>query len=87
MRKMSKPVREFVEQANKSMLQGTLTENQKLFHFVDSILMQNKMYHGYNFYCKTDAGNLYLAGADKSHWDINGIFRERETDVRQFYIR
>ena len=89
-RKMTKDIRELVEKANKTMQTGTLAENDKLFHFITSVLLEKNMYKGYNLYCWAELENgdkwLKLAGSDENHCDEKGHFKEQPTDIRQFYL-
>ena len=89
-RKMTKDIRAIVEKANKWMEKGTLADNEKLFNFISSLLLEKNMYKGFNLYCWAELPNgtkwLQLAGGDKSHRDENGHFKELPTDIRQFYL-
>lgn len=88
-RAMTKAVKEVVDMANKSMTVGTLEQNNKLFYFIETMLLEKGMYLGYNLYCWAELPDgtkwLQLAGGDKNHRDENGHFKELPTDIRQFY--
>lgn len=87
---MTKDIYAMVSKANAYMKEGTLEENDKLFLFVSNILLDHNMYHGYNFYQKlTIDGKEFLAlcDADKDHQNEKGQFVEKQTDIRQFYLR
>ena len=89
-RKMTREIRSVVEKANKFMQTGSLDENEKLFDFISSLLLEKNMYKGFNFYCWAELENgdrwLQHAGSDKSHKDEKGRFIEQDTDIRQFYL-
>lgn len=89
-KRMPKYIKSIVEGANRTMQRGTLKENEKLFYFVSDMLLKKGCYRGFNLYCWDTLSNgdkwLKLAGADKDHRDAEGHFKEKETDVRQFYV-
>ena len=87
---MSKAMRELVGKANKAMQNGNMRDNDKLFYFISNLLLEKKMYKGFNLYCWDILGNgdkwLRLAGSEPNHKDENGHFKAWETDIRQFYL-
>ena len=89
-KKMTKEIRAIVEKANKFMQTGTLEQNEQLFDFISSLLLERNMYKGFNLYVWAELENgdrwLLLAGGDKSHRDEEGRFIEQDTDIRQFYL-
>ena len=91
-RKMSKDIKELVLRANKAMQTGTLEENKKLRFFIDSILLEKNMYHGFNYFIMdnlpdgTFGPRCINVNIDKDHWDSDGFFHEQQTDIIQFYV-
>ena len=87
--RMSKQIRKVVETANSFMQHGTLKENETLFYCISQILIDLKMYKGFNFYTWTKINGknfLALAAKDKDHTNEKGQFVELQTDIRQFRI-
>ena len=66
-RKRTKQVEEMVKRANNIFKLDRVKDpnNNSLFIFMDSFLLDMKMYEGYNFYKIDENDKLYLAGSAK----------------------
>ena len=66
-RKRTKQVEEMVQRANNIFKLDRVKDphNNSLFIFMDSFLLDMKMYEGYNFYKIDENDKLYLAGSAK----------------------
>ena len=64
-RKRTKQVEEMVQRANNIFKLDRVKDphNNSLFIFMDSFLLDMKMYEGYNFYKIGENAKLYLAGS------------------------
>ena len=66
-RKRTKQVEDMVKRANNICKLDRVKDphNNSLFIFMDSFLLDMKMYEGYNFYKIDENDKLYLAGSAK----------------------
>ena len=67
-RKRTKQVEEMVQRANNIFKAYHIKDpyGDSLFRFMDSFLLDMRMYEGYNFYKIGENGKLYLAGSTNS---------------------
>lgn len=76
-KKMTKDITFMVEEANKSFRSKYMQTNEdaraSLSSFISHILLNKRMYHGFNYFVEDEDGNLKLAG--------------KETTLIQFYVR
>ena len=76
-RKRTKQVEEMVKRANSIFKFNRVKDPYKdsLFRFMDSFLLDMKMYEGYNFYKIGENDKLYLAGsANPEEYDCIQLF-------------
>ena len=75
-RKMTKDITFMVEEANIGLrgkyMQNNADARTSLTSFISHILLNKRMYHGFNYFVEDEDGNLTLAG--------------KETTLIQFYI-